>query len=281
MILFPDNIHLALLFEQKLLTKDIVDKYSDEILSFIKDDIPHNWKQNLDLSILCMNKRRYDLMIQFNLFSYDKHFNANMYQILEKTLKVLKDLIKYKIDYLYSRNDEVLSTIDLRILKIKDLKMDLLEKLVLYDNIQSKLIHLDEKTLNFSLQLMENVDFSKYDMSSVLENIVINISNYKNIIGNTENFNLSEDQINNFIYILQKKVNIFNIKSLEDLKKESFEILKSQYFDNVNLDSLNLDQLKNVLFEKKYGIDLEKAKFIFERYSFNGIDGYDYLVRKN
>ena len=194
----------------------------------------------------------------------------NIFPELEDSLKITMENLRYQLSYLYNRNDEIFSTLNFKILKL-DVPEEVLSTITLYPDIQEKIINLDKVVSSKLFEIIKKVQSKKYDTAQVTESILNNISNFKVLLNNLDINRLNENELNNLIYVLQNKNNIFNISSIEDLKEENFKKKKDAYFRNIdnNLDNLEIGELKEVIVESIYGISIERAKFISDRYSYD------------
>jgi hypothetical protein len=101
-----------------------------------------------------------------------------------------------------------------------------------------------------------------------MEKVLNNIENYKELLTNISIETLNEEQLRNLLIVLQRKDNIFNITSINDLLDINFNSKKELYFKNIeqNLSNMDLETLKRAVIERYFGIDYSMASFIVGRY---------------
>ena len=260
-----------LIFLWPEITDEIIEKYGKYILDYIRySDNIYIWDSNKCEKLYAyVLKNDVDLIKKINVGNY---FNKDEYlEILSSKYGIDKKILTYKLQYLYSRNDEIFKTLDFRILKIDEIEMKTLSKITLYPDLQEKILNLNGNTLQVFSKIINACDSEKFDLSAVLETTLININKYNDLLSNISVNDLSAEKINNLLLLLQKEKNIFQIQNVEDLTDENFSKKKNDYFKNIQekLDSLSLEELKEAIFEKKYAIDIQMANFINNRYYHN------------
>ena len=251
------------------LTEEILNEYGPAIIKYLErfNSWQHcSWNDECILKYLAKNGR-IDLISKLSL---DIDNIKVVIPFLEEKYNVLHEYLDYKINYLYNRNDEIFSTLNLEILKF-DIPEETLLTITLHPDIQKKIIKLDILISSKILKIIKKVQSKEYDTLQIVESILNNASNYKKMLSILDINSLSENELNNLIYVLQNENNIFNISSIEDLKEKNFKRKKDAYFRNIdnNLDNIDLDSLKEAILESIYGISLERAKFISDRYSYD------------
>ena len=192
------------------------------------------------------------------------------------------DMLEYKLTYFNSINEDFLGTIDYRLLdkKFDKIKIQDMEKIILYDDLQDIVLSLDEKGINILSKILSFLNTDKYDFSGVIYNIIMNIQNddidnlnYLNLINNIDVDSLSEEQIKNLINVLKREENIFKVENANDLTNNGIEQARKRFFknieDKINNNSISLGEIRNAIFMKKYGIDYDEADFIYKRYCFD------------
>ena len=184
-------------------------------------------------------------------------------------LQVEPEELRQKMLELSSKNEEIFTTL---LPQMLTKKMDVLSIKHYYTigmnpDLQSQILRLDTNELKIVDIIFDYIDSSEYDTCSVLYKVLNNFKYYKNLISNVNE--MSEEQILNFIYVLQRKENIFNITSIEELNNNTFNERIIQTFNsfekNIKKEE-NINTIKDMLLLKKYGIDLKEATFICKRY---------------
>lgn len=248
------------------LTEEILNEYGPAIIKYLEDENYCLWGDKCLLEYLI----RHDRMDLIKKLNFDISSIEAILPILENIYNIPREVLKYKINYLYNRNDEIFSTLNFEILKL-NIPLEILLTITLYPEMQEKIINLDNVVSSKLFEIIKKVQSKKYDTVQITESILKNASNYEELLNNLDINSLNENELNNLIYVLQNENNIFNISSIEDLKEENFKKKKDIYFRNIdnNLDNLVLDDLKEAIVESIYGISLERAKFISDRYSYD------------
>ena len=267
-----DNNRLDLIAKMNLkvifpeLTEEILTEYGPAIIKYI-ESVKYPYLGNECLLKYLIKHDRFDLTRKLSLNFENVE---NILPELKDSLEIKMENLRYQLSYLYNRNDEIFSTLNFKILKL-NIPIEILPTITLYPDIQEKIINLDNEVSSKFLEIIDKVKNKEYDTAQVTESILNNVSNYEDLLNNLDINSLNENELNNLIYVLQNENNIFNISSIEDLNEENFKKKKGIYFRNIdnNLDNINLDSLKEAIVESIYGINLEKAKFISDRYSYD------------
>lgn len=178
-------------------------------------------------------------------------------------------VLKEKLEFLYSKNDEVFRTLLPLMLKdrMNAISVKHLLTICVYPDLQFALVSLNDNELKLFNKILDVVDMESYDTSNVLYNVLSNLKYYRNIINGQED--LSDEQIENLVYILQRSDNLFDIKSADDLYNDKFYEKIKYIIDEFekNIDKVyDIYFLKDMLLLKKYGFDYSEARFIVQRY---------------
>jgi len=274
---------LMVQFENSILTQDIVEKYSLELIDALEKTSKTFLSDNEILFQTCLDNNRYDLILKFdnkiiNEFIIENKGNISKQFFDALNIETSYELFKYKLEYLYNRNDEIAATIDLKILdkKYDCIGMNVLERMVLHKNIQELLLNLDNNQLIVFSKILNLMDLKHYDLTGVIENILLNIKKYDLIFQNINIDELTSEQLKNLTMILQYENNVYNIENFEDLKNDNFLIKKRAYFEKydkiavsgVEEELSNIEEFKDALLLKKYGLSSQMVEFICERYCF-------------
>lgn len=190
-------------------------------------------------------------------------------------LGIDKDLAVYKLDYLYNINDEVLQTIDFKLLSY-DFDLEFLSKITIYRDIQEKIMKLNEHSLNIFYRVAKLLNNDSVDLSSIIVKFLDNINNFEHILDSIDVNSLSDEQVKNYIEIIELNCD-FGITNASELLNERFTEQKKNYYDNFdkNIDEHSIEEIQQAIFQKHYGIDLNSAKFILARYDYD----YSELVK--
>jgi len=200
--------------------------------------------------------------------------------------------IKEKVEALLLQNDEVLDTLDVRILTsdYDDLAV-LLNILVVYPDIQSKIIALRQNEYKMFVSIIKGMDKAGVDWISIAEDLIANLDgqNYRRLFEeprmvsyvNRMYNRYASDKVNEIsssdIETLESMVslftngNMFNLKSYADIKKlDRAKIYDNLLIGNIEDDYMSklssVDKLKNVILLKRFGHSLDVAMVIYNRY---------------
>ncbi len=250
-------------------TPEIVDIFYETILNcaISSKSIPQNLRKNKFLFKRFIEHDNWQVLGVFGSNIFDEE---NL-QVLADHLNINKENLKSKLEYLFSKNVDIFKTLNFKILKNNVISMENLLIFTLYPDIQEKIINLDNKMLDYFDKMVSVLNSKKCDITGIVENILNNMGKYKELLTNLPLDQLNVETLDNLIYIMQRPNNTFNITDINDLSKEGLEKKRDEYFTKVetNIDLMSLDTIKEAIFEKKYGIDLQKAQFIWERYYYN------------
>lgn len=269
---------LAIQFAPNVYTEELIEQYGEELISWIEHShnkyIPESLDNNEYLLNKYIEKNRYDMAIKFMLKPEMLHNEKLMAKYIEK-LGISKDDFTNKVYYLYSKNDEILNTLIPELLSKKYSIIDIkhLEKISVYKDIQVKLLDLNEKEIKLISNILNLIDNEKYDMTAVIFYILQNLKKYSKLIETIDYELLTDSQLKNLISILQSEKNTYNIQEMSQLSDKNFSMIIENYYveiDNkIKNNRITIEELKEALLEKKYGLSIEKATFLCERYCHN------------
>ena len=251
------------------LTDEVIKEHKELFLNYIERRTGfYLWDidKNEPIYKLLIEENRLDLIKKINIGPY---FNKEEYITkLASKINMDKEMLKYKLMYLYQKNDELFRTLDFNILKIDTLDISLLGTITLYPDIQNKIIKLDPSLIKTFSNIIKKIKNPNIDLSSLMEKVLNNIENYKELLTNISIDSLNEEQLKNLLIILQRRQNIFNITSINDLIDVNFKEKKESYFKNIeqHLADMDLNSLQRAVIERYFGIDYEMALFIVTRY---------------
>ena len=251
---------------------ELSDETIDKLISYF-----HGGKLKI-ATTLCINnkslisglmKKNDKELIQYLKFDKDILNSQELLRFYAESLSLSDEELKIKLETLLNQNDEILDTLYPRLLnkKLEKISLKNIEKLGIYSDIQVDLIELD--TINFTLvsKIIESIDSSKYDLNPIMYNILKNIKSHSNLIKSLDIPNLTEDDLKHLIIIINYG-NVFNINNQEDLKQ--FDKREKEYYqriqDRINDKSIDIEELRQALLLKEYGLSLEESTFIYERY---------------
>ena len=199
--------------------------------------------------------------------------NDNILELYSNMLKVDKEILKGKIINLNKKNDLIFSELIPKMLEGNIYSEKNIEKLIGESELQLLLSTKSEKEkilLNKIITLLNKDDI---DLTYALENIIKNINNFGSILENVEINDITDEILLNYMYILQRNSNLFEINTINDLKNETFDRKRELYFNNIEgkirNKNINIEELREAVLEKKYGLSLEIADLIYHRYCIN------------
>ena len=177
---------------------------------------------------------------------------------------------KYKA--LYKVNDDVLTTINAMILshKYDILDESVIQRFTMYPDIQKRIISLNEYELKALNILFKKITSKKVkiDRSNLIDNVIKNLHKYEKIIREIDFETINDDLLEKLLCLLNDSNNYYMINSLSDLMIYDEMVLKKYQIVEEQILSKKLDifGLREAVFRKKFGISLEEARFIFDRY---------------
>ena len=130
-------------------------------------------------------------------------------------------------------------------------------------DMQKSLAKLDDFELKAVSKILELYDYKDYDVTYMIYNVINNITDYKELIGNLDIDVLKEDDLRKLVAILQFKDNPYKINDLEKL--HNYKDIRKNYFES-NFKTSELEENKDNLLKSIFNIDLEEAQFIFNQY---------------
>ncbi len=230
------------------------------------------------LNLLYKNNER-ELFLSFK---FPKDILNNEYWLTKyiEMIGIDRNRLLEKLNVLLTKNDEILNSLTPLFLNERFDKLGIanIEKFGIYRDLQLKIARMDDKFLNIFTKMLKFLNKSDIDLCPVIYKIIVNYKNYKNVINSIDETTINEEQIKNLIYILQRKDNIYNINSVDELTNNEFNRIQDSLFSQISNDiwhgNADIERLRAVLLEKKYCLSLEMAKFICDRYC-NPIEALD------
>lgn len=220
------------------------------------------------------------IMPIFNMDVKDTHKDLVLDKVGNVARKVLMGVYNEKIALLHEKNNNILQTLDINFLD-KAINEGYTDEQILritnYPKVQEFILqYKDSKIMNNAIKYILEKD-SNWILS--IERIKNNNENYKDLL-NKLSINIKEEDIDdkfiqNVLLVISNRENYFNIQTVEDVK--NYNNIKNNICENIlngkieNIpESLKKypkeQQYKFALLEYKFGIDLEEAKFLINRY---------------
>lgn len=248
------------------------------IYSIIKNELDGNVPFNL-LSSICvliqvLDNEDYEMAIKFYNQSQFLE-NESFRRIYAHKLGISKVELDDKINYLLSKNDEVLDTVNLQLFgnKYKNMSMNNLEYFAPYIDIQERILGLDDRFVDLFVKIINYLDGSKYDVCPIINNFLNNYSSYNDLLNSIDINNLSEEKFHNLLIIMQNNDNYLNITDINELDNNNFNILKYNYFkeieNKISNNTIDIEELRKKIFLKRLGMNMEQVKFLINRYCMN------------
>ena len=269
---------LAVQFNANIFTKEVIEKYRNELMDYIEGNytsfIPDSLENNEYLLNKYLKNNRFDIATSF-LLNKQLLDNENIMQKYAEQLGLTLNELKNKINYLYQKNDEIFNTLIPKLLskRYSTINIEYLEKFAVYKDIQIKLLNLSDNEIKLISSLLNLINNEKYDTTAIIFYVLENIKQYSTLIQSIDYATLTQNQLKNLIAVLQSPKNIYNISSITELSDQNYQNIINAYFaqiDNkIKNNTISVEELKESLLQKKYGLSLEKAKFICERYCHN------------
>ena len=151
--------------------------------------------------------------------------------IIDKKVQILKQL--------YQKNDEILETIDFKILDEKYVQtfgLDKINRIGLFEDIQRKILELDDKQYKFFNDILKNYlkRNKEIEWEFVVVTILDNITEYVELLNNIDDIN--NVNIEDLIIIMQEK-NVFEINKEEDIS--NFDEIKRKLLKSLSKKGMN------------------------------------------
>lgn len=255
------------------MTEDIYDLMEDyaKDLALKCQNVPGVLRNSKKFREMCIDLKREDLVLQFtvNVSILDNKDELRKYaEVLEVSVEELQE----KLNYLYQVNDDIFNTLRIEMLSKRMNKFNIkdIEKMALYDDVQTMVLSLSDNELNILLKAMDLVSTNKYDNMPIIYKLLNNFDRYSELLQSIDGENLAKEMLENLLTVLQSKNNYYKIKSGNDLELSNYDLARqrkdAEVTQRIKDKSISLEELKDALMHKKFGIDIENAKFICQRY---------------
>lgn len=165
----------------------------------------------------------------------------------------------------HKKNNNIFNTILATSLKdnIFNLNKEHYERFINDVEVQMSISRLNDKELTILSEVLNIYNYKEYDISSMVVNVINNISNYQELVNSLNIENITEQDLRKLVSALQLPDNQYKINSIESL--QSYDILKKQFFVN-NFNSNDLITNKDGLLKVLFNIDLAEAQYIDSKY---------------
>ena len=176
---------------------------------------------------------------------------------------------------IFKKNPNINETIDFNMLDSEILDIFNLEKMIritTYPSIQEKIVNLN-KVKGFSSVIRE-INDDNWLMQ--LDKILKNLDKYTELLEDISREEIDKDSAKMLLQVFSQKENYFNISTVSDAKNY-FSIRKvmcqrilnneeNEHSVQILSDYSDEDRKKFAILEMMYGIDIEEAKNLFEKY---------------
>lgn len=209
--------------------------------------------------------------------------------------------MKNKVEVLLLQNDEVLDTLDVRILTSDyDDLLVLLNVISVYPDIQSKIVAMRPNEYRMFVSIIKGMDKAGIDWVSIAEDLISNLSgqNYRRLFedprmtsyvnkmyiqyasDNVSKIDFNDIENLEYMVSLLTNGNMFNLNTYTDITKLNRkriynDLLIGNIEDQYMSGLSNTDKLKNVIFLKRFGHTLDVAEAVYNRY----LDDYDGVMK--
>ena len=165
----------------------------------------------------------------------------------------------------HEKNNNIFNTILASSLKdnVFNLNKEHYERFINDVEVQMSISKLKDKELLILSKVLNLYNYKEYDISSMIVNVINNISNYQELVNSLNLENVSEQDLRNLVSVLQLPNNQYKINNVESL--QSYDRIKKQFFVN-SFNSSNLLSNKDGLLKALFNIDLAEAQYIDSKY---------------
>jgi len=265
----------------KIYRDDLLEKHFLKITKWIqeynKNKIPYIFVFSKKFKQFCYKNKIYDLFILLPFGTSNENSNdiEEIVKIYAELLDLTESELRYKINTLFNKNDEILMTLIPAIMteKFKHLELQHLLTLGKHVDIQYIITNLNDHELKIFIRLLKLMDSSEYDNTPIIYNVIYNIENYNELINKINENNVTNEQLEHLLLVLQEKENIYAIENIEQLNTDIFEKnIERQHLNfknKIKSEVVEIEELKEMLYRKKFGLSKEKIEFIYTRYCFD------------
>lgn len=215
----------------------------------------------------CIKRNRIDLAVKcilpLDIMQNEALANAYCSQ-LNIDSKDFYERSKWLLSY-HEKNNNIFNTFLATSLKdnIFNLNKEHYERFINDVEIQMSLSKLNEKELTVLSKVLNIYNYKEYDISSMIVNIINNISNYQELVNSLNLENISEKDLRKLVSVLQLPDNQYQVNNIESL--QNYDKLKKQFFAN-NFNNNDLISNKDSLLKVLFNIDLVEAQYIDSKY---------------
>lgn len=140
------------------------------------------------------------------------------------------------------------------------------ERLINDVDIQQGIAKLNNAELGLLSKVLDNYSFKDYDISLMVTKVVGNIRQYRELTSSLDMDNITQEQLNQLISVIQNPRNPYQINTAQDL--ENYSAIKKQFFVD-NFNGSDLDSNKSNLLQAVFNFDLQEAQYIYTKFCHN------------
>ena len=276
---------LLLSFNYWFLTPKKASGIEDKIIESIMNDLnyPNLFRENemlyYHLYDYALKNKKYDFIFEHcgsKVFSEILWGRYNMEEARElknayfERTGLTREEFEKRLKSFFNVNDEIFQTLNPMILSHKYDVIDEkeLQRFIIYPDIQKRIVALNEAELKVLNVILKKINSKKVkiDRSNLISNVIKNLHKYENIIKEINVDTIDDDLLEKLICLLNDSNNYYDIKTLDELKEYDELVLEKFRIIEASLPQLNIFDLREAVFRKKFGISLEEARFICDRY---------------
>ncbi len=218
----------------------------------------------------CIKRKRIDLAIKCILPS-DITENEKLINVYCKELNIdSKDFYergRWLLNY-HEKNNNIFNTFLATSLKdnIFNFNKEHYERFINDVKVQISISKLNDRELIVLSKILNIYNYKEYDISSMVVNIINNISNYQKLVNSLNLSSVKEQDLRKLVSVLQLPNNLYQINNFESL--QNYDKIKRQFFVN-NFYLNDLISNKDVLLKALFNIDLIDAQYIDSKYCYD------------
>lgn len=215
----------------------------------------------------CIKRNRIDLAVKCvlpsNITQNEALVNAYCNE-LNISSKDFYERSKWILSY-YEKNSNIFNTFLATSLKdnIFNFNKEHYERFINDIEIQMYISKLNEKELIVLSKILNIYNYKEYDISSMIVNVINNISDYQELVNSLNLENVSKQDLKQLVSVLQLPYNQYQINNIESL--HNYDKLKKQSFLN-DFNSNDLTSNKDGLLKTLFNIGLAEAQYINSKY---------------
>ena len=177
---------------------------------------------------------------------------------------------KWLLNY-YEKNNNIFNTFLGTSLKdnIFSLNKEHYERFINDVEVQMSISNLSDKEVTVLSKILNIYNYKDYDISSMIVNIINNISSYETLVNSLDLENISEQNLRKLVSVLQLPDNQFQVNDVESL--HNYAELKKQFFIS-NFNHNDLISNKDILLKSLFNISFNEAQYIDFKYCHDSND---------